>query len=268
MINLITEMIGKNHLKLILSVAVIALTVAMTGCKTPKNVAYFQDVTENVYPSLPPNQIKIEPNDRLSIVVKTSDVRLSQLFNKTLPSDRLGEGYSDYIVTPEGMIDFPILGPLKVAGMNRSELAGFIKGELIGKGYAKDPVVTVDIINLGFSVLGEVNNAGYYGLIKDEMNVLEALANAGDLTIQGQRENVKVIRRENDGIHTYSLDLTNLSELHKSPGFYVKQGDVIYVEPNGQRKRETTTNGNAVMNVSFWVSVASLLTTVIVLIKK
>lgn len=173
------------------------------------------------------------------------------------------DGISKYTVTANGDIDFPVLGMLHVEGMTRGELSGFIKGELMGQNLVKDPVVTVEFLNVGFSVMGEVASPGRYDLNKDKINVLEALSLAGDMTIQGQRENVMLIREDKTGIHSYRLDMTNLSELAKSPAFYIRQGDVIYVEPNDVRKRQTTANGNNVLSASFWVSVASLLTSAV-----
>lgn len=266
--------------------AVVFLAAMVASCSAPKNLTYFQDVTETIVP-VSASEVRVAPHDKLSIIVKSKDPALSSLFNLTVASDRLGldvpssgtgstlrsfsstsEGISTYTVTPEGTIDFPVLGKLKIEGMTRSELAGFIKGELMGKELVKDPVVTVEFLNTGFSVMGEVNAAGRYDINKDQLNILEALSLAGDLTIQGQRENVAVVRTEKDGVHTYRVDLTNFVELTKSPAYYIKQGDVIYVEPNGVRKRQATVNGNNVLSASFWVSVASLLTSVAVLIFK
>lgn len=265
---------------------IIALSAMVVSCSAPKNLAYFQDVTETVIP-VSPSEVRVSPHDKLSIIVKSKDPALSSLFNLTVASDRLGldvptsgtgstlrsfsatsEGISTYTVAPDGTIDFPVLGKLKIEGMTRSELAGFIKGELMGKELVKDPVVTVEFLNIGFSVMGEVNNAGRFDINKDQLNILEALSLAGDLTIQGQRENVAVVRTDKDGVHTYRVDLTNFVELTKSPAYYIRQGDVIYVEPNGVRKRQATVNGNNVLSASFWVSVASLLTSVAVLIFK
>ncbi|MDE5674047.1 MAG: polysaccharide biosynthesis/export family protein [Muribaculaceae bacterium] len=273
--------------KLFIKLSVVVFLAAMVAsCSAPKNLAYFQDVTETIVP-VSASEVRVAPHDKLSIIVKSKDPALSSLFNLTVASDRLGldvpssgtgstlrsfsstsEGISTYTVTPEGTIDFPVLGKLKIEGMTRSELAGFIKGELMGKELVKDPVVTVEFLNTGFSVMGEVNAAGRYDINKDQLNILEALSLAGDLTIQGQRENVAVVRTEKDGVHTYRVDLTNFVELTKSPAYYIKQGDVIYVEPNGVRKRQATVNGNNVLSASFWVSVASLLTSVAVLIFK
>lgn len=248
--------------------ALAAMLLALTGCRTPKKVTYFQDMQERVYTTVTPQEIKIEPNDKLQIIVKSKDPNLSAVFNKTNPNDRLGDGYSDYTVTPQGTIDVPILGEMKVVGMTRSELASYIKGEIVGRGYIKEPVVTVELIGMHFSILGEVQGPGRKTMDKDQMTLPEAISMAGDLTIQGKRENIKILRQENDGIHTYIVDMTNLAEMTKSPAYYIKQGDVIYVEPNNIKKRETTINGNNVMNISFWVSIASLLTSIAVLIVK
>lgn len=253
-------MAGKLLMGLMLLVA--------TGCGTPKKVTYFQDLQESVYTTISPELIKIEPNDKLSIVVKSKDPELSSIFNKTLPNDRVNTGFSDYSVDSQGMIDFPLLGELKVAGMTRNELSAYIKGEIVGRGYIKDPVVTVEFVDMYVTVLGEVEGPGRKKLDKDLMTLPEALSLAGDLTIQGMRENVKVLRQTPEGVQTYIVDLTNFEKLSQSPAYYVKQGDVIYVEPNSIKKRETTINGNNVMNVSFWVSVASLLTSVAVLVVK
>ena len=182
---------------------------------------------------------------------------------KNLRTSSTSEGLSNYTVSPKGYIDFPVLGELYVEGMTKSELAGFIKGELMGRDLVKDPIVTVEFMNFGVSVLGEVLNPGRYDITKDQVNVLEAISMAGDLTIQGLRENVAVLREEADGLHTYRIDLTNFKDMASSPAYYLKQGDIIYVEPNNVRKRQTTANGNNLLSTGFWISVASLLTSVV-----
>ncbi|MDE6335675.1 MAG: polysaccharide export protein [Muribaculaceae bacterium] len=244
------------------------LLLGLAACSSPKDVAYFQDLTEAVMPVPQAIQTKVEPSDKLSIIVKSKDPKLVNLFNLTLPGDRVGDGYSQFTVSQEGTIDFPVLGTLKVAGMTRNEVAAFIKGELMGRELVKDPVVTVEFLSAGFSVLGEVNRPGKFQFNKDNITLLEALSMAGDLGIQGQRDNIAIVRHEADGVHTYRVDLTNFSELVKSPAYYVRQDDVIYVEPNGVKKRQTTVNGNNIFSASFWVSIASLLTTVAVLVFK
>lgn len=269
--------------KNILIPGLFSLIVMMTGCSVPKDVAYFQDLTTEAITLPSTGEIKIEPNDKLSIMVKTMDPSLSALFNLNIVTDRAGEnpnlstgpgnlrnnavvtstGVSKYTVTPQGTIDFPVLGELKVAGMTRSELSGFIKGELMGRDLAKDPVVTVEFINMGVSLMGEVARPGLYDINQDKITILDAISMAGDLTLQGKRENIAVLRETNGDVNTYRVDLTNFKELSQSPVYYLRQGDVIYVEPNDMKKRQTTTNGNNIYTTGFWISVASLLTSVV-----
>lgn len=272
--------------------ALLALLVgglALTGCTTPKDVAYFQDLdTAVITESAQRRAIRVQPEDKLSIIVNSKDPALAALFNLPVLTNRIGqnnsysgtgaqirnyqtsqsEGIASYTVDPQGDIDFPVLGKIHIAGMTRSEVAGFIKGELMGRDLVKDPTVTVEFLNTGVSVMGEVLAPGRYDMNRDNITILEALSLAGDLTIQGKRDNVMVIREEDGQLKTYRVDLTNGQQLMSSPAFYLKQDDIVYVEPNGVRKRQTTVNGNTALSASFWVSVASLLTSVAVLIFK
>lgn len=273
------------------TILIIALACFASSCTTPKKVAYFQDaqnaeVFEVAYAA--EKAIKVEPFDKLSIIVSSKDPALAQMFNLPVYSNshvnrnaanatnaefrNYNVGYSDgingFTVSAQGTIDYPILGIIKVEGMTRNEIAAFIKGEIIGKGLIKDPIVTVEFLNVGVSVLGEVREPGRYDLNTDVLTIVEALSLAGDLNIQGKRDNIMVIRRNGDNIQTFNVNLSNTKELLQSPAYYLKQGDVVYVEPNDMRKRQTTNNGNNIMNASFWLSVASLITTAAVLLKK
>ncbi|MDE6522606.1 MAG: polysaccharide biosynthesis/export family protein [Muribaculaceae bacterium] len=261
-----------------------------TSCHTPKNITYFQGADNETILEIAAAQnkeIKVEPFDKLAISVTCKEPGLARMFNMPIYTNNAiqrssynaanslreydvaySEGISGFTVSANGTIDYPILGEIKVAGMTRSELAAFIKGEIMGRGLIKDPVVTVEFLNVGFSVLGEVNSPGRYDLNVDALSIVEAISIARDLSIQGNRQNVKVLRKEGDKVHTYVVDLTDAQNLANSPAYYLKQGDIIYVEPNDIRKRQTTNNGNSVLNVSFWVSVASLLTSAAILVKK
>ena len=269
----------------------LVLVCLATSCSAPKNISYFQGA-ENAevfeIAAVQNKVIKIEPFDKLSIIVSCKDPALSQVFNLHVFTNSHAQksgvngtnsqfrdynvGYSDgingFTVSADGTIDYPVLGKIKIAGMTREELSGFIKGELMGRGLIKDPVVTVEFLNVGVSVLGEVKDPGRYDLNADVLTIVEALSLAGDMTIQGNRENVKVVRKDGDKVQTYIVDLTDAKKLLESPVYYLKQGDVVYVEPNAMRKRQSTANGTNFTNVSFWLSVASLLTTAAVLLKK
>lgn len=258
----------------------IALLIVLTSCGAPKNIRYFQDLaTDSVTIERAVVQAKgitIEPNDRVSIVLNSKDPELSNLFNLPIVSNRVGmisspysnqnQAVSTYVVDTQGTIDFPVLGKVMIGGLTRHEAAGLIKGKLLEQHLVKDPVVTVEIINLFVSVMGEVAKPGRYNVDRDKLTVLDALAMAGDLTIFGKRDNVLVLRVEDGKQLTYHLDLRSGERLLHSPAFYLKQNDVVYVEPNNFRARQATVNGNNVLSTSFWISLASLATTVAVLI--
>lgn len=256
----------------------------ITSCKTPENITYFQNPETVVELVSTQHAIKLQPGDKLSIVVKSKDPVVSDLFNMPIFTQRLGvasastlatgastqnyrpvssEGIASYTVSPEGTIDFPVLGDIKVQGMTRAELGAFIKGELIGRQLVKDPTVSVELLNTGVNIIGAVNHPGRYEISTDSYSILEAIAVAGDLSIGGQRENIKVLREENGAIKVYTVDITDLKKASQSPAFYLNQNDVIYVEPNEMLKRSSTVNGNNALSTSFWISVASLITTAV-----
>lgn len=283
----------RNTSKLLLrkSLAVVALAIMMmaSGCSGPKEIAYFQDFDNIVVESQNMKRnLTVKPEDKLQIQVVSKDPEMAALFNLPVQNTRAQRGlngmgqkegsgqigytnseqYLYYTVDAQGNIDMPQLGKVHVAGLNRSEVAALVKGEIIGRGLLKDPVVTVEFMNTGISVLGEVMTPGRFAVNRDHVTLLDAIAMAGDLTIQGRRDNVLVVRESDGKRETYRVDLTNGAELLNSPAYYLQQDDVVYVEPNAYRKRQTTVNGNNVLSASFWVSVASLLTSIAVLIFK
>lgn len=264
-----------------LFIAIQVCVFLLCSCATPKNITYLQGLEDGVAnANISMKDIRIKPEDKISIVVNSKDPLLADLFNLPVISHRVGTGTSAlstmsnsqyvsyYTVAPDGCIDFPVLGEIHIAGMNRSEVAAYIKNRLVKEDLVKDPVVTVEYANTGISVLGEVLRPGRYDINRDRLNVLDALGLAGDLTIQGVRDNVLVLRDEDGKQIAYRLDLTDAESLFNSPAFYLQQNDIIYVEPNAVKKRQATVNGNNVLSASFWVSVASLLTSVAVLIFK
>lgn len=273
--------------KALLGAAAALIAISASSCKGPKEIAYFQDFDNlKIEDVAQKRAITVRPEDKLQIMVTGKDMELASMFNLAAMPQRsqrsvngqtsregsgnfgysTQDGFLYYTVDQQGDIDMPMLGKLHVEGMTRNELAAFIKGEIEGRQLLKDPIVTVEFMNLGISVIGEVNSPGRFTMNRDHVTVLDAVAMAGDLTIQGQRENVLVIRDVNGKRETYRLDLTKGQDLLQSPAYYLQQDDVVYVEPNSYRKRQTTVNGNNVLSASFWVSVASLLTSIAVLI--
>ena len=259
----------------------LAVVAALSSCGSSKQVVYFQDLkpgeTEIKLPEM--KAITVRPEDKISIIVNSRDPQLTDLFNLPYVSRQLGQslrtngitvsnnqGVSAYTVDTDGEIDFPVLGKMYVAGMKREEIAEYIKNELIKENLVKDPVVTVEFANLCISVLGEVNNHGRFSIDRDTLTVLDALSMAGDLTIYGNRSKVMVLRQEGDVQRVYGLNLTSGNHVYTSPAFYLQQNDVVYVEPNAVKARQSTVNGNNVRSTSFWISLASLLTSIGILI--
>lgn len=257
---------------------VLAAAALLGSCATPK-VAYFQDVqpgtAEEILNRL---DIRVRPEDKISIIVNSKDPLLMELFNLPTVSRQIGsgssssgsssQGLSGYTVDKSGNIDFPVLGAVHVAGMTREEIASHIKEELMEKNLVKDPIVTVEFQNLTVSVLGEVSNPGRYNIDKDHLSLLDAISMAGDLTVYGKRDNVLVQREENGRKVLYKVDLNSGQDLYASPVYYLQQNDVIYVEPNSMKARQATVNGNNVRSATFWMSLTSLLVTITVLIVK
>lgn len=251
----------------------IIVVMAMSACKGAKEVAYFQDVAnkDTVLMTALAQTQRIQKGDKLMVVVHSRDPQLANLYNMPIVGTRIGmdntgsrsQATMAYTVDSKGQIDFPVLGKLTVAGMKREEVAEMIQSRLISENLCNDAVVAVERDNAYVNILGEVTRPGRYALTKDNMTVLDGLGMASDIAIQGKRANVMLIRNGEGQAQTYQLNMNNLAQLVSSPAYYLQEGDVIYVEPNNYRKRQTTVNGNNMLSTGFWISVASLITSVV-----
>ena len=254
------------------------LAAMLASCGTPKEIVYFQDIKgETTLRAEKAEPIRLKPTDQISVIVNSRDPQVTAMFNLPYYTKRLGDSQSltannqvlntqgimsGYTVDSDGYIDFPVLGKILVAGLTREEAEETIKEELLDSRQIKDPVVIIEFMNLGFSILGEVNKPGRYKIDRDRFTVLDAIGLAGDLTINGRRDNVLLVRHDGSKDHTYTMNLMDARKLYASPAFYIQQGDVIYVTPNDKRIRESTVNANNVRSTSFWISLTSLLTSV------
>lgn len=259
----------------------LCLLCYLSSCSTPKNIEYLQNFREGMTISATNKEIiTIQPGDQISIIVHSRNPNIAAMFNLPVVSNRIGattalsssgtlsnanNQISTYLVDSNGEINFPILGKLHVAGLNREEIASMITNSIIKSGQANDPVVVVEYSNLGVVIVGEVSNPGRYRIDRDRFTFFDALAMAGDLTINGSRTDIMLKRQMDGKDKVYKIDLTNAYSVYESPAYYLQQGDVIYVTPNNKRKRESTVNGNNVMSISFWMSVTSLVSSLIVL---
>lgn len=258
--------------KICLAIISLAILTLLFSCASPKNVLLFQDIDSlEQYSKSQQNNPTIREDDLLIITVSAPDMEAVRPYNlmiETRPtytssSTAIGSRSQQqtYLVDNEGNIEFPILGRLHVAGMTRSEIVDHVRS-LIMKD-VKDPIVNVRIVNYKVTVLGEVHRPGSYTIDGERVTLPEALGLAGDMTIYGKRDNI-IVLREVDGKKEHEIiDLTSIKFLN-SDYYYLKQNDVVYVSPNSAQIQSSKFNRNA----SVYVSVASLLLSVLVLVFK
>lgn len=264
--------------KHILGLTLLGASLMATSCSSSRKVVYMQQAPELTAAEMQvkAGEVKVLPGDQLSIMVLGPNAETSVVFNKMEATSRLtsqstGNGVTQnsnlqgYRVDTQGYIDMPVLGKVHVAGLTREQIQTKV-AELLTKGdYLTNPVVTVEFMNLHFSVLGEVKQPGNYAISNDQITLLEALAQAGDLTIYGKRSPVVVTRVEGNERKQYTVDLLS-NDLFTSPAYYLQQNDVIYVQPNSTRAGQSSINENSLKSVSMWISIASFITSITVLI--
>lgn len=254
-------------------IAILALVGMLSSCRSSKKqVLYLQDAVYNQQMAINnATSIKVQPRDELQINVSCREPQLAKMFNLQSGTENSSSGGNrvrlSYLVDSDGNIDFPILGTLHVGGMTRKEVAHLITDELEQRNLLKDPVVTVNFSNLHFSVLGEVGHPGEYAIDRDQINLFEALSLAGDLTINGERDKVYVVREENGNRIMHRVDLKS-TEVFDSPVFYIQQNDLIVVEPNGMKTGQRNANENSLKSISMWMSIVTFITTMVVLFVK
>lgn len=250
------------------------LPFLLVACQSYKKVPYFQDVEvvneanqqEKLYDA------RIMPKDLLTIVVSCTNPELAIPFNLTVASSAgLAASTSSnvttqaalqpYLVDNEGNINFPVLGELKLGGLTKREAEQLILDKL--KPYMKEtPIVTVRMVNYKISVIGEVARPGTFTISNEKVNLLEALAMAGDMTVYGLRDNVKLIREDANGKQQIiTLDL-NKAETILSPYYWLQQNDIVYITPNKAKAR----NSDVGNSTSLWFSATSILVSVVSLL--
>lgn len=249
------------------SLVLMLVALIMIGCNASKRVVYDFNKNEEVKAALADGQIRIKPNDRLTIVVASQNPELAAPFNS--PSSYTSLSHSPMTATnsqalqvrtvdSEGMLDFPMIGKVKCVGKTRNELAKEIAQKIIDGGYISDAIVNIQFADMKFFVLGEVARPGQFDITRDKITILEALAMAGDMTIFGNRSNVAVIRRNADGKSYEVFELNFLEgDQMSSPAFFLQQGDVVYVQPNKYKAATSEINQNR----TFWLSIVSTLIT-------
>lgn len=225
--------------QLIFCIAIV-ISVLSSSCITNKDVVYLQDKGTVVNDSLMLKELskpyRVQINDILSINVKALDKELTEIFNpvETQGTTRGQEGlyFNGFTVDLHGNIEFPILGEINVLGFTIEEIEEKVKAELLAQ-YFKETAqifVTVKLAGLRYTVTGEVGSTGVLTLYQDRVNIIEALANSGDIKPTGDRTDILIIRQYPQGQKIHHLDLTDIAAL-KSPYYYIQPNDIILVKP-------------------------------------
>lgn len=257
------------HNKVLKYFLFLTLVLSITSCASKKSVLYFQDSNNINQRQLNYSKSKIQVNDIINIKVTALNVESVvpyNLDNGLSPSSSVIDilKLQGYLVSQDGNIIFPILGKMKVEGKTTSELETYIKNILIEGKHVVDPAVSVRLLNSKFTILGEVNKAGTYSITENNITLLQAIGFAGDLTINGSRKNVLIIRSI-DGIQTTKrIDLTK-TDWFNSEFYYIKQNDVIVVEPNINKIKSSGILGSSGAVMS---AISLVLTSILIVISK
>ena len=237
----------------------ILLVLLLASCGSAKKMTYVQDMEYfTPYKVIEPSEIKVQQNDKLSITVTCKSPELALPFNisngaqgvhitengEFTPAVSASSDAKGYVVGKDGNIDFPILGKLHVEGLTLMEVKKLIEDRIMEKNYIRDPLVLVEIMNFQITILGEVAKKGNYTVKNNHVNLLEAIAMAGDLTTAAKTDEVLVIRTENGERKVYPHNMRS-REFYDSPAFHLQQNDVVYVKPNKVKSdgtREKNTN--------------------------
>lgn len=267
--------------KILASALFVLVAIIFTGCSSTKYVAYFQNADSiSLAQSKVLYDAKIMPKDQLTITVSTTDPEAATPFNLGISgintsgtiagSTRLSSSQSSllpYLVDNNGEINFPVIGKIKVVGLTKTECQELIR-QKIQPYMSKEetPIVTVQMSSYRISVLGEVNRPCVVPVATEKMSILEALAQAGDLSIYGRRDNVMIIRESQTGeknIHRMNLNDANLIN---DPYYYLQQNDVVYVEPNKTKAKNSDIGQSTTLLVSvtsILISIASLVINIV-----
>ena len=244
-----------------------------TGCVPVKDLIYLQDKGKSNTESVAKVELKpyrLQTNDVLSISIKAADPKLLELFYQ---SENLQQSVSDqslyytgYTVDDHGNIRIPVLGEINVLGFTLDETRIKIENQLLQDYFKKESGIFVSVKLSGFryTINGEVGSTGTKTLYQERVNIMEAIANAGDITITGDRKDIKIIRQFPQGTETFTIDLTNKSAVN-SPCYNLQPNDYIYVKPLKQKTWGTGTTG--IQSLQTIITLLSVATTTYLLLK-
>ena len=264
------------------SLIILLFPLILTGCQSYKKVPYLQDALQQTatadtnVPDMSLYDARIMPKDLLTIVVSCpAEPELAEPFNLTVatPASNTGSksltsqpALQQYLVDNDGNVEFPVLGTIHLGGLTKGEAEQYIKDKLKPQ-FRETPIVTVRMVNYKISVIGEVGRPGTFTISNEKVNILEALAMAGDMTIYGIRDNVKLIREDNNGKREIITLNLNDQDILQSPYYYLQQNDILYVTPNKTKAKTSNISASTTIWFSVVGSLVSLASLIIAITK-
>ena len=241
-------------------------TLLIISCSSKKDVLYLQNSDLDVNYEYQFLEYRIKTDDILKIDVNSIEPNAALIFSNSsarhdVSSNKVSMLYNGYHVSTSGDINFPLIGVVKVVDLTIEELREKLYNLISDGGILINPFIDIKILNTHFTILGEVNAPGRYEYIKNNINILEAIGMAGDLTINGKRRDIKIIRNHDGKQLISSVDLTR-SDFLKGNNFQVISGDIIIVNPNTSRVKSAGIIGNS----GTLLSLLSFITTSIIVI--
>ncbi|RRJ89453.1 polysaccharide export protein [Paenimyroides tangerinum] len=239
------------------------------SCASKDKIIYYENAEKDISNSVQKVNTRIQPDDLLMIIVSALDPDLAIPFNLTSTSTVMRENQAGvgqqsqqlYLVDGNGNIEFPVIGQINVLNKTKQDIIDELQSKI--SVYINNPIINVRIMNFKVTVQGEVNRPGVHTITSERLTVVEALSLSGDLTIYGNRNNILIFREENGKRISQRIDITK-TDFINSPFYYLKQNDIVYVEPN-----KTRVNASAVgPNASIFISIASLVIGILTLISR
>ena len=270
------------------SIAILMAAITLASCQSYKKVPYLQSyesLTDKSYKEIVINEVnqqdtlydaRIQPKDLLNITINTTDPQAAAPFNLTMQtynniaqsnaSTTSQPALQQYLVDNDGNVEFPVLGNIHLGGLTKGEAEQYIKDKLKSQ-FRGTPIVTVRMVNYKISVIGEVGSPGTFTISNEKVNIFEALAMAGDMTIYGIRDNVKLIREDNTGKREIVTLNLNDQDILQSPYYYLQQNDILYVTPNKTKAKTSNISSSTTIWFSVVGSLVSLASLIIAITK-
>ncbi len=251
----------RNYFKLL----AFLFLLASLSCSSKKNIVYFQDISDNNNLNFEFVDHKIKPGDILSISILIDNpenlVSLNNANPTTALKNRESKIFDGYIVDKNGFIEYPQIGNVKLGNLSIEDAKLILKNKLSDLQILTNPIIDLKVLNWNFTIIGEVNRPGKYYFDEPNFNFLQAIGVAGDLTINGQRDKIKLIRNIDGNLKSFDIDLTK-SDFINQISFQIFSGDIIVINPNLSRVK----NAGIIGNSGTLVSLLSFLLSSIIII--